>query len=425
MFGGKRVLQIAHNHPKFYPGGTEIVALALHREALRHGLDSWFLSAAAPDQKPLRPGANLAMGSDTTRESSILDHEFDLFRLSQANMFGFLDTFREYLEYVRPDVVHLHHLISFGLESLFLIRSALPTSTIVLTLHDYYLICANRGQLFKSHSQQRCEGPELSQCKICLPERKWSELELRAIDIQNALMLCNHVVSPSLFLKETFERCGLLQDQIKFVENGYIGAVNVTETRVPSKSESPFRFGYFGNLSQVKGLHVLIEAAILLRKRTSRSFTLVVYGSMLIEDDDLKRQIAEAKDTIGVDLIFKGSYKQSEVGTYMASIDCLVFPSIWWENAPLVLYEAIQNECPVIALPNGGAAEILKRYNVGAIAQDCDSHSLSETMNSILDGKSVKSIPINSISKIEDVLKTYASIYQTEVSEVPVYSFQS
>ena len=49
---GKRILQIAHNHPRFHPGGTELTALALHREALEQGLDSWYLGALDETRLP-------------------------------------------------------------------------------------------------------------------------------------------------------------------------------------------------------------------------------------------------------------------------------------------------------------------------------------------------------------------------------------
>ncbi len=41
----------------------------------------------------------------------------------------------------------------------------------------------------------------------------------------------------------------------------------------------------------------------------------------------------------------------------MAEIDILVVPSLWYENAPLVIYEAFASNTPVIATALGGMAE--------------------------------------------------------------------
>jgi glycosyltransferase involved in cell wall biosynthesis len=41
----------------------------------------------------------------------------------------------------------------------------------------------------------------------------------------------------------------------------------------------------------------------------------------------------------------------------MTRVDCIVVPSIWWENAPLVIQEAFMAGIPVICSNIGGMAE--------------------------------------------------------------------
>jgi glycosyltransferase involved in cell wall biosynthesis len=52
-----------------------------------------------------------------------------------------------------------------------------------------------------------------------------------------------------------------------------------------------------------------------------------------------------------------GRYSPADLPTLMASIDWVVVPSVWWENAPLVIQEAFEHGRPVICSGIGGMAE--------------------------------------------------------------------
>jgi glycosyltransferase involved in cell wall biosynthesis len=41
----------------------------------------------------------------------------------------------------------------------------------------------------------------------------------------------------------------------------------------------------------------------------------------------------------------------------MQSVDVIVTPSIWWENSPVVIQEALRNRRPIICSDIGGMAE--------------------------------------------------------------------
>ena len=44
----------------------------------------------------------------------------------------------------------------------------------------------------------------------------------------------------------------------------------------------------------------------------------------------------------------------------MEQVDWVVIPSIWWENAPLVVQEAFRHRRPVICSGIGGTAEMVR-----------------------------------------------------------------
>ena len=55
-----------------------------------------------------------------------------------------------------------------------------------------------------------------------------------------------------------------------------------------------------------------------------------------------------------------GAYAGADLGALMAEIDWVVVPSVWWENAPLVILEAFRHGRPVICGDLGGMAEMVR-----------------------------------------------------------------
>jgi glycosyltransferase involved in cell wall biosynthesis len=407
-----RILQIAHNHPRFHPGGTELTALALHRQALASGLDSWYLGALDEDQTLPGLGTQMIALSDDQRESALFTSGFDRFPLSQLDQFGFLREFMDYLRAIQPDVIHLHHVLNFGLEAFFAIRRTLPDVRIVLTLHDYYLICANNGQLYKHDIKQRCPGPTLAECLKCRPDKRASDFAMRALDIRNALSLCDHLVSPSHFLKDKFDRYLQPEHEITVIENGYLGA-DIAPAASAAADDQPATFGYFGNVSAVKGLADLLDAADVLTRSGVADFRIAVHGAQLFEDKILYDRIQAAKASLGDRIVFLGQYQPEDMGRHLEDIDCLVFPSVWWENAPLVIYEALYHGRQVISYPHGGAPEILARYGMGIPAQRSDPTALADAMRTLIEDRSLAAKkPDRTIPGRDELLRNYLRLYQ-------------
>jgi glycosyltransferase involved in cell wall biosynthesis len=408
---GRRILQIAHSHPRFHPGGTELTALALHREALKADMDSWYLGALDRTQVLPNLGTQMVALSNDQREAALFTDGFRLFGLAQDDQYGFLREFREYLALIRPDVVHLHHLINFGLDSLHAIRSVLPDARIVFTLHDYYLICANYGQLYIHELKLRCPGPTLTECLKCFPDRNANDFAMRRLDIRNALSLCDRLVSPSDFLKEKFDRYLGVPRDISVIENGYLGADTAPAARRQRRDE-PVVFGYFGNISAIKGLADLLDAADILVKDGVENFRLNVHGSQLFEDKVLYDRMQAARQILGDRVRFFGLYKPEDMGRHLEDVDCLAFPSVWWENAPLVIYEALFHGRQVVSYPHGGAPEILARYDAGVLASRSDPPALAEAMKRVIDNTSLAYVtPRRSIPGKSDLLEAYKRIY--------------
>lgn len=64
----------------------------------------------------------------------------------------------------------------------------------------------------------------------------------------------------------------------------------------------------------------------------------------------------------------------------MAEIDWVVMPSIWWENAPLVIQEAFQHRRPPIVSNIGGMAEMVRDEIDGLHVRPGDPAALARTL---------------------------------------------
>ena len=143
-----RLLFLCHAHPELQAGGTEIFSRELFRELrARTGITGAYLAGTSAGQRPQAPGTAFQATGVATDELLMWTAGFDGFFLSQIDLHGVVPELSSFLSQMRPDVVHLHHTLQLGVEILPLIRRVLPQARIVLTLHDYYAICANDGQM--------------------------------------------------------------------------------------------------------------------------------------------------------------------------------------------------------------------------------------------------------------------------------------
>ena len=137
------------------------------------------------------------------------------------------------------------------------------------------------------------------------------------------------------------------------------------------------RFGYVGTLVGFKGVHVLIDAFNQLRKRRPElRAELRIHGN-LEWFPDYSRPLVEGADER---IEFLGAFDNLEAHLVYASMDVLVVPSIWWENAPITIHEAIITGTPVITSDFGGMADFIKHGENGLLFRVGDAEDLSSKL---------------------------------------------
>jgi glycosyltransferase involved in cell wall biosynthesis len=391
-----RVLYVCHNHPDFHPGGTEIFAHDLFGAVKRRGASAMFLACTDGVHRAEKPGTRLQGIGRTADEVVLWTGHFDRFYQSQVDLHGIVPELTELLEAFRPDVVHFHHVLMIGVEALYLVKRVLPRARIVLTLHDYFPICANDGQMLtpglgaaaaasagpgEGHVLCRAASPDA--CRRCFPQRGLEQFLLREHHVKTMLGLVDRFIAPSAFLRERYIAWGLDAAKIAVVANGR-PPVAAAPHRILPKNARRDAFGYFGNLSPYKGVPVMLDAARRLAADGTR-FALRIHGGAPFQTDAFRTQIAEAAAASGGRVALLGPYHRADIARLMRDVDWVIVPSIWWENAPLVIQEAFQHRRPVLCSDIGGMAEMVRDGIDGLHFRVADPGSLAGVMRGAAD----------------------------------------
>lgn len=310
----------------------------------------------------------------------------------------------------KPDVIHIHN-IYHQLSPSILDVARQAKIPVVMHVHDYKLICPNY-QLF-AHGKI---------CEACKPNKYWQCVKKRCFKnscFKSSLaaleMHLHHnvwqiyrknidlFITPSQFMKNKLVEFSWPEDKIKVIVNPF--SADLINQDVPAQSKSDYLL-YFGRLSQEKGLETLITAA----KLSQQKIKIVGSGP---EENNLRTQVAKQKASVE----FLGFKEGNELRDIILGAKAVVVPSIWYENMPLSMLEALSLGKVVIASKIGGLPEIIKDGENGYLfeagsAQDLTrAFSLLETANlnemSEKAKTSVKNFsPLNNQEQVEAVYQS-------------------
>jgi glycosyltransferase involved in cell wall biosynthesis len=374
------ILEIAHDHPSWTTGGTEFVAKDL-TDALdsRSDVTARLLVAATRLQRPQSiPGVLEAIGRDFVLPTG----KYDRFTMLRHDGLVWLESLERVLDHLRPDVIHLHGLDRLGAEILPVFRRLAPSARLVLTLHDYQLICPNDGLLLTTAEKQRCAGMQADRCGRCFPEITADRHVLRKAHLHALLGVVDAFIAPSRFLKARFAEWGLPDRKLHVIPNAMRGAGGAEPASPPGAGRMRSRrnrFAYFGNISQHKGSLVFLEAAACLRRRDA-DLRLDIHGSLGWSDAAFRARFDEGLANAGHLVQYRGPYERAAMPDLLAQTDWVVVPSIWWENAPLIIHEAKAAGRPVICSGVGGMAELVQDGLDGLHVSPGDAAGLAEIM---------------------------------------------
>jgi glycosyltransferase involved in cell wall biosynthesis len=353
-----KLLTLSHGHPMFSPGGGEHAAYALHQHFdSRLGWSSIFL-AAGPNHYAMEDADIIEL---INKKEYLLKPSNDwLFFESKLDLSLDSQAYR-FFKNAQPDVVHIHHFHRVGLDLIHAIRSWLPSSRIIFTLHEFLAICPFQGQLLRLNGEI-CSGATALTCSECLPLHPPSDFLIRDILFRSAFSLIDHFIAPSFQLMNRYLDWGIPHLNISVVE--YVLPVSIEGAKPPESSYGNI-FGFFGNVLPSKGLDVILDAfALLLADSISPKPRLVIFSGIPSNSDEvpvdfinyyanLRKQI----ERLGTCVEILGGYYQYQVPMLMAKVNWVVMGSRWLENSPVVIIEALACKRPLLVPNIGGMAE--------------------------------------------------------------------
>jgi glycosyltransferase involved in cell wall biosynthesis len=346
--------------------------------------------------------------------------------------------FRDLLQEIRPDLVHVTHLINHTAVLLEVADElGLPT---VATMTDFFGICFNNRLQAVDGSQ--CNGPNAGRtnCIACLLKANrgrliqlianWprpvalglslisrvpflrrnrltriaEDLKMRPDILTSCYAKYRATIVPTRFLHERYVANGL---RAPCFQSSF--GVDLPRDPKPQRPDGrPIAFGFIGQIAPHKGTDLLVEAFTRLPHGAA---ILYVYGP---KDQDAGFMANLQRIALGHAICFEGTFPSQKITQVLRDLDVLVIPSRWSENSPLVLLDALSTHTPVIVSDTGGLTEVVEdgrngfRFAVGSV------DALEQALRRFIEDPKLAArlslsteYPRTTRTMVEDVLKVY------------------
>jgi len=410
-----RIHLIVHRFPPEGMGGTELYTLHLAHGLQAAGHEVAVLTHAEGEGATVTLHKETYDGVPVKRLAFVADAGGDLMREEHDNR-RVAAAVRRLWQEERPDLVHVTH---FGHLSTSVVEVAAAMGIPwVATLTDFWAICPN-GRLLRSDGSL-CRGPDrLGACVHCLthmgprgagyarlaatapdwawslaaraarwpllraaPQARWlSDLADRAAVIHERLLSARAILTPGAHARAMLVANGYLADLIVHAPHGIREPEALRRSGPPA--EGPIlRLGYLGPLTRAKGAHLPLEALNALGPDVPVSLTyrgglpaaaaMDAYARALLEGVSASDRARHG-----------GPYRQNELWEVLHALDVLIVPSLWYENTPTVIYEAIAAGVPVIASDLGGMRELVETLRGGWLFPRGDATALAEVIRAL------------------------------------------
>jgi glycosyltransferase involved in cell wall biosynthesis len=351
----------------------------------------------------------------------------------------FRDTFRQrqllaalqtILRQELPDIVHIQHLMGMpiGLVDL-LVEATIPY---VVTLHDYWYLCAN-AQLLTNSDQTICEGPDrralnCGQCALVRAGGKkisWMApviapvMQSRNNRLRSVLDRASRVIAPTDFVRQIYAGAGMSSGKMVTIRHGLEmpeKEVEITRQRQAArKQDGCLRIGFIGSIGWQKGVHVLIEAVNML---PAERVQLTLYGD-LTSFPDYVSYLEEMIKHPGINLA--GLISRENLWTALAEFDVVVMPTLWFEVSPLTIDEVFAVGIPIVASRIGAMSEKIADGVNGRLFPAGDVVALRQILMDVLDNPDHLNLwraGIPSVRTIDEHVREIEELYQSTLDTV-------
>jgi glycosyltransferase involved in cell wall biosynthesis len=322
----------------------------------------------------------------------------------------------------KPTLVHIEHLIGLPLKIIDqIVDAGIP---FIVTLHDYWFICAN-AQLLTNYDQTICSGPDryLNCARCALVRSGVPSLQIlspsvaplmawRNKVIKKALINARRLIAPTHFVKDKYLEFFDLAGKVDVIPHGIrlpSGPLNEHKNKVDRLNIS-----FIGGISWQKGVHILIEAVNMM---PVEDVWLGIYG----DTSAFPQYVADLSQMIkhpGIKM--HGQIDRPELWSVLAQSDVVVVPSLWYETASLIVQEAFAARVPVVASRIGALQERVADEHDGLLVAPGDARSLQSALMQLYKQPELRlklRSGIKPVRSIEDHAGYIENLYQTVLHE--------
>jgi len=369
-----KFLMISTHFPPHHLGGDAVFVEYLSKELVRRGHEVHVFHNPAiykllRSANPAIPRTEGELDAIRHQYSSSIGKYEPIMALTLGRWGRAVSKLTELERELNPDVIHWHNTRGFiGKPFPFPGRVSLHTS------HDYMPVCP-RSNLLKP-GMNLCKDPKW--CTVCCmrwgrPPQLWRTGRRRVLRFDDEL----RVISPSEFLANRLKSEGIPVHKVLplFVPD-ISGNLPVT----PHERDT---LVYIGLLDKHKGVDVLLNAFC--KSSTKQGFKLWIIG-----EGPMKQRLALKAEQSGVKerVIIPGYLERMEAEKIRMNAAAQIVPSVWYENAPLTVMEALSLGVPIIGSNIGGLPEMIGPETGSEIFEPGDEARLSELIISLWNRRS-------------------------------------
>jgi glycosyltransferase involved in cell wall biosynthesis len=270
----------------------------------------------------------------------------------------------------KPDVVHAHN---------WMVNAFLPLKRhfgipLVMTLHDYGLVCAKKNMMVDG---QPCHGPKLAKCLRCAGEH-YGLAKASVTTVANRAVgwSLRRNVDRFLAVSSAVGRLNGLADRNlsfevipNFVPDDIDLLSPIPRSRLDALPASDFIL-FVGDLTGRKGLHILLQAYQALREPPP----LVVIG----------RQCSDTPDVWPTNVHVLTNWPHEAVMHAWSRCLFAVAPSIWPEPCATVVMEAMAMGKAIVVTDIGGMPDLIDRSVNGIVVPPGSAESLTQAMTLLI-----------------------------------------
>jgi glycosyltransferase involved in cell wall biosynthesis len=206
-------------------------------------------------------------------------------------------------------------------------------------------------------------------------------------------------------------RLGFQADRLYVVPNG-ISVDGYQRSKLP---DAPAVLGYFARMCEAKGLPLLVDAYIELKKLPNyQAMKLMVGGGMGPSDEPVVEALKTKLNQAGCldDVTWRPNLDREEKLEFFSKLTVFSVPALYGETYGLYLLEAMAAGVPVIQPPHAAFPEIIEATGGGVLTAGLSKDDLAESIDSLLKDKT--RLKQTADAAIQSVNQSHQSIHMAK-----------